>query len=65
MVRSIAELGLSNRASNCLESEKVLTVGDLLDKTERQLMEVRNLGRTSLEEIQVKLASLGLSLRTE
>jgi DNA-directed RNA polymerase subunit alpha len=65
MVLSIAELGLSNRASNCLESEKVLTVGDLLDKTERQLMEVRNLGRTSLEEIQVKLASLGLSLRTE
>lgn len=64
LVRPIAELGLSNRASNCLESEKVLTVGDLLDKSEQELLEVRNLGRTSLTEIQAKLASLGLSLKT-
>ncbi|MSR74550.1 MAG: DNA-directed RNA polymerase subunit alpha [Planctomycetes bacterium] len=62
LARPIAELGLSNRAANCLEAERVLTVGDLLRKTEDELLQVRNLGRTSLNEILAKLVSLGLNL---
>lgn len=59
----IAELGLSNRATNCLESERVFTLGELLKRTESELMEMKNLGRTSLNEILAKLESLGLKLK--
>ncbi len=62
LARPIAELGLSNRAANCLEAERVFTLGDLLKKTEDELGQVRNLGRTSLNEIVAKLESLGLNL---
>ena len=41
------------------------TVQELTDKTEAQMMKVRNLGRKSLEEVKVKLTDLGLSLRNE
>ncbi|UCD28041.1 MAG: DNA-directed RNA polymerase subunit alpha [Planctomycetota bacterium] len=58
----IAQLDLSVRASNCLESAKVATVGDLARMTETDLLKVRSFGRTSLREVKRKLADLGLSL---
>lgn len=58
----ISQLDLSVRASNCLESAKVQTVGDLVRMTEADLLKVRSFGRTSLREVKRKLADLGLSL---
>jgi DNA-directed RNA polymerase subunit alpha len=59
----IQELELSVRASNCLESIKVETVGQLVEKTEADLMKIRSFGKTSLREVIRKLADIGLSLR--
>lgn len=58
----ISQLDLSVRASNCLESAKVTTVGELARMTETDLLKVRSFGRTSLREVKRKLADLGLSL---
>jgi DNA-directed RNA polymerase subunit alpha len=57
---SLAELKLSVRAMNCLETENINTVRDLVQKTEDQLLEVRNFGETTLTEVREKLAELGL-----
>ncbi len=62
MNMNIAELHLSVRASNCLESEGILTVRDLVLKDEDSLMEVRNFGDTTLQEVYDKLGELGLRL---
>jgi DNA-directed RNA polymerase subunit alpha len=59
---SISELNLSVRASNCLESENIMTVRDLVIRTEDQLLEVRNFGETTLSEVKHKLRDLGLHL---
>ncbi len=59
---SLAELKLSVRATNCLESENINTVRDLVQRTEDQLLEVRNFGETTLNEVKDKLRELGLSL---
>ncbi len=59
---SLAELDLSVRASNCLESENINTVRDLVTKTEDELLEVRNFGETTLHEVREKLADIGLRL---
>ena len=61
---NIEELDLSVRSYNCLKRAAVNTVGDLVNKTEEDMMKVRNLGRKSLEEVVAKLASLGLSLKS-
>ncbi|MHC4154153.1 MAG: DNA-directed RNA polymerase subunit alpha [Planctomycetota bacterium] len=58
----IQELELSVRASNCLESVKVETVGQLVAMTETDLLKVRSFGKTSLREVKRKLADIGLSL---
>ena len=58
----IQELELSVRASNCLESVKVETVGDIVQMTEVDLLKIRSFGKTSLREIKRKLADIGLSL---
>jgi DNA-directed RNA polymerase subunit alpha len=58
----LSELKLSVRASNCLESENINTVRDLVRRTEDQLLDVRNFGETTLHEVQEKLAELGLRL---
>src|SRR5207344_271972 len=50
------ELDLSVRATNCLESENITTVRDLVAKTESQLLDVRNFGETTLDEVKQKLA---------
>ncbi len=59
---SLADLSLSVRASNCLESENILTVRDLVSRSEDQLLEVRNFGETTLTEVTQKLSDLGLHL---
>jgi DNA-directed RNA polymerase subunit alpha len=58
----VSELRLSVRANNCLEHERILTVRDLVQRTEDQLMEVRNFGETTLTEVTDKLRELGLHL---
>lgn len=59
---SLAELKLSVRAGNCLESENINTVRDLVQRSEDQLLEVRNFGDTTLNEVREKLTELGLRL---
>ncbi|KYH33663.1 DNA-directed RNA polymerase subunit alpha [Neomoorella mulderi] len=63
MDMSIEELDLSVRSYNCLKRAGINTVGELLQRTEEDMMKVRNLGKKSLEEVTQKLAELGLSLR--
>ena len=58
----LADLNLSVRASNCLESENIMTVRDLVIRSEDQLLEVRNFGETTLAEVQQKLRDLNLHL---
>jgi DNA-directed RNA polymerase subunit alpha len=58
----ISELDLSVRASNCLESAKLATVGDVVQHSEADLLKVRSFGKTSLREVKRKLADLNLSL---
>lgn len=59
---SLAELELSVRATNCLESEGITTVRDLVIRTDDELLEVRNFGETTLREVKSKLQERGLSL---
>jgi DNA-directed RNA polymerase subunit alpha len=59
---SLAELELSVRATNCLESEGITTVRDLVMRTDEELLEVRNFGETTLREVKGKLAERGLNL---
>lgn len=51
------------RSSNCLKRAGINTVGELINKSEEDLMKVRNLGKKSLDEIKGKLAELNLSLK--
>ena len=62
---TIEELDLSVRSFNCLKRAGIDTVEDLIDRTEEDMMKVRNLGRKSLEEVILKLTSLGLSLKKD
>jgi DNA-directed RNA polymerase subunit alpha len=59
---SLAELELSVRATNCLESEGITTVRDLVNRTDDELLEVRNFGETTLKEVKAKLEERGLHL---
>ncbi len=59
---SLAELELSVRATNCLESEGIATVRDLVFRNEEELLEVRNFGETTLKEVKQKLGERGLVL---
>jgi DNA-directed RNA polymerase subunit alpha len=59
---SLAELELSVRATNCLESEGITTVRDLVIRTDEELLEVRNFGETTLREVKGKLVERGLHL---
>ncbi len=60
---TVEELDLSVRSYNCLKRATINTVEELTQKTEEDMMKVRNLGKKSLEEIQRKLAELGLNLK--
>src|SRR5881275_55524 len=59
---SLAELELSVRAINCLESEGITSVRDLVIRTDEELLEVRNFGETTLREVKSKLSERGLHL---
>ena len=62
---TIEELDLSVRSYNCLKRAGINSVQELTDRTDAQMMKVRNLGRKSLVEIQEKLSLLGLGFRSE
>ena len=61
----IEELDLSVRSFNCLKRAGIDTVEDLTNRTEEDMIKVRNLGKKSLEEVIAKLDSLGLTLKKE
>ena len=65
MKMTIEELDLSVRSFNCLKRANINTVDDLTHKTEEEMIKVRNLGRKSLEEVEHKLAMMGLSLASD
>ena len=56
---------MSVRSFNCLKRAGINTVEDLINKSEEDMMKVRNLGRKSLEEVMAKLEGLGFSLNKE
>ncbi len=62
---TIEELDLSVRSFNCLKRANINTVEDLINKTQDEMIKVRNLGRKSLEEVEHKLTMMGLSLASE
>ncbi len=63
MEMTIEELELSVRSFNCLKRASINTVEELTERSEEDMMKVRNLGKKSLDEVKAKLAELGLSLR--
>jgi DNA-directed RNA polymerase subunit alpha len=62
LVRGVNELELSVRAVNCLEIAEINTIGDLVQKTDQEMLKYRNFGRKSLNEIKAVLEDMGLSL---
>lgn len=62
---TVEELDLSVRSFNCLKRANINTVDELMQKTQEEMMKVRNLGKKSLEEVENKLTELGLSLKKE
>ena len=65
LATTIEELNLSVRSYNCLKREGINTVGDLVQKSESELMDIRNFGQKSIDEVKLKLEELGLGLREE
>ena len=64
LYRSVSELELSVRSINCLQNAKIETIGDLVQKSEQEMLKTKNFGRKSLNEIKVILTDMGLSLGT-
>jgi hypothetical protein len=64
-VKKVDELGLSLRSGNCLRSDKIVYIGDLVQRTEAEMLMTPNFGRKSLNEIKEALATLGLCLGME
>ncbi len=62
LLRSVDELELSVRSANCLKNANIKLIGDLVQKTEAEILATKNFGRKSLNEIKEILASMGLSL---
>ncbi|HEX9009103.1 MAG TPA: DNA-directed RNA polymerase subunit alpha [Holophagaceae bacterium] len=62
LVKSVEELELSVRANNCLRNANITTIGELVQRTEAELMKTKNFGKKSLQEIKDELARIGLSL---
>ena len=61
--RPIEDLDLSVRSYNCLKREGVATVGELMDKTAQELLDIRNFGSKSVDEVRDKLTELGIALK--
>jgi len=64
LYRSVSELELSVRSINCLQNAKIETIGDLVKKSEQEMLKTKNFGRKSLNEIKVILTEMGFSLCT-
>src|ERR687897_211008 len=62
---TVEDLNLSVRSYNCLKREGINSVGDLVQKSESELMDIRNFGQKSIDEVKAKLEELGLGLREE
>jgi DNA-directed RNA polymerase subunit alpha len=62
LLRPVDELELTVRSANCLKAENIYYIGDLVQRTETELLKTPNLGRKSLNEIKEVLASRGLTL---
>src|SRR5918992_1260692 len=63
LAQPIEDMDFTVRSYNCLKREGVATVGDLVQKTEEDLLEIRNFGQKSIDEVKAKLEDLGLSLK--
>jgi DNA-directed RNA polymerase subunit alpha len=63
LAQPIEDMDLTVRSYNCLKREGVTTVGELVQKTEDDLLEIRNFGQKSIDEVKAKLDEMGLSLR--
>lgn len=63
--KPVADLELSVRAGNCLETAKIKTIRELVVKTEKEMLEYKNFGKTSLNEIKDQLANMGLTLNMD
>src|SRR5690606_39120434 len=62
LLRPVDDLELTVRSANCLKAENIYYIGDLIQRTENELLKTPNLGRKSLNEIKEVLAARGLSL---
>jgi DNA-directed RNA polymerase subunit alpha len=62
LLRSVEELELSVRSANCLQNANITLIGELVQKTEQDMLKTKNFGRKSLKEIKEILATMGLSL---
>ena len=56
-------MDLTVRSYNCLKREGIHTVGELVSRTEADLLDIRNFGQKSIDEVKIKLAGMGLSLK--
>jgi DNA-directed RNA polymerase subunit alpha len=63
LAKPIEDLDLTVRSYNCLKREGITSVGELVDKSEDDLLEIRNFGQKSIDEVKAKLEELGLGLR--
>jgi DNA-directed RNA polymerase subunit alpha len=62
LLRTVDELELSVRSANCLTNANITYIGELVQKTEAEMLKTKNFGRKSLKEIKEILAEMGLSL---
>ena len=62
LLKKVDELELSVRSANCLKNDNIIYIGDLVQKTEAEMLKTKNFGRKSLKEIKEILAEMGLSL---
>ncbi|HBU99326.1 DNA-directed RNA polymerase subunit alpha C-terminal domain-containing protein, partial [Thalassospira lucentensis] len=65
LLRKVDELELSVRSANCLKNDNIIYIGDLVQKTEAEMLRTPNFGRKSLNEIKDVLAQMGLHLGME
>ena len=65
LLRKVEELELSVRSANCLKNDNIIYIGDLVQRTENDMMRTPNFGRKSLNEIKERLAEMGLNLGME
>ena len=63
-MKPITDLEFSVRSRKCMQRLNIETIGDLVDRTEAELMATKNFGQTSLNEIKSKLGEIGLGLKT-